>query len=204
MISGDGSRVHWSRSAYELDGNTWWVSPYAIPALGDVDADGEPEIIATLYEGAGEYAALVVALDADGNVKWVAEEPFTSTLSGWNARAPSATVGIWDVDQDGMPEVFAGDRVYSGRDGTLVLPELQHLGSTPVVTDLEGDGVLEIVTVEGIYENDGLLRAAYPTTTDSDSGSWRWPTSMATVRATPLCPETATCTCSTNSASSWP
>ena len=162
LISGDGSQVHWSRSEYVLDDGTWWISPYMYPALGDVDADGQPEIIATLYQGRGDYSGRLVALDGNGDVEWVGEESFWSTQSRWNAAAPSAHVGIWDLDQDGVPEVLAGDRVYSGLDGAVVLPELQHLGSSPVVTDLEGDGVLEIVTVEGIFENDGTLRCTLP------------------------------------------
>ena len=48
LISGDGTAVHWTKQKWEWQGE--WYEPIAAgtPALGDVDLDGEPEIVVAL------------------------------------------------------------------------------------------------------------------------------------------------------------
>jgi hypothetical protein len=71
-------------------------------AIGDIDGDGIPEIVAARVGGG------VVALSNTGEVKWLT-----------NAE-PTPNPSIADLDGDGNPEVLAGGTVLDGRTGQQI------------------------------------------------------------------------------------
>ncbi|WP_437964838.1 FG-GAP-like repeat-containing protein [Sorangium sp. So ce260] len=129
------------------------------PALGDVDQDGTPDVIAA---GASEAAALALAGERG------ADAPGPHLLAVWSGtsgamlpRAPFVledhTLGnsqaVVDLNGDGYPEVLTGSSGYflhafdgCGRE-PRGFPKFtgQSIATTPAVGDLDGDGTLEIV-----------------------------------------------------------
>ena len=187
VISGDGSLVHWSRDIWEIDGTEYSAIAEHTPALGDVDNDGEPEIVGLLgpheivYPTTGfwgwvdqhhthEPVCALVVLSADG----VLESAVT------DIRCEAHSPAIADMDGDGMPDILVDRRVFEG-DGLLELTDPLALatgargtstwywtGGIMVPVDLDGDGLMEGVTGSHIQEWDGSLRCL----TDSPDG---WP-----------------------------
>lgn len=136
-ISGaDGSEL-WSVTdpAYLLTGDLGI-------AVGDIDNDGRPEIIA-----AHDQTRTPIAFEHDGTFKW------QSTVPIWSACS------IADLDHDGTPEIVCGATVLNNN-GTL---RWQRTGSGILgdqysnVVDLDLDGNPEIVSGGKAYKADGTL-----------------------------------------------
>lgn len=121
------------------------------PALGDVNDDGIPEIVAATIGG----NAAVVALDG------ATAEP----LEGWPVRLKQETVNaapiIADVDGDGMNDVLiaalstgpASDAWIWALNSKgeqlpgypIMLPQDDIVSAAPAAADLDGDGDLELI-----------------------------------------------------------
>jgi|GEM_PF-566092 len=152
VLSGDsGAEV---MSAWDLDhaGDTWSFYRYSTVALGDIDGDGETEIVGTLYNGSC-YAG---AISADGVVEWVA----TAVSVSCRAHAPA----LHDLDGDGLVEVVYGRQVLNGADGTLrgegtggagYYSGYSNSGFHSFGADLDGDGTLEVIAGSDVYDADG-------------------------------------------------
>jgi hypothetical protein len=158
-LHGDGSGVLWQTSSTAHGYGT-------SPAVGDVDGDGSPDIISVReYESSlladGDYTA--VMYDADGNEVW--ESDHFIGLDFDYATGPI----ISDMDHDGSPEVVVG-RVILNADGTTRGVGTEGRGSwgvtemwkwtiseasVPAVTDLDLDGIEEVVVGNAIYSPDG-------------------------------------------------
>jgi hypothetical protein len=140
---------------FEIDGSEWsegWpfnlsAAAHGTPAIGDVDGDGEAEIFVTESDR-------LHLLETDG-----------SELDGWPRTisgalfAPLSSAALGDLDGDGDLEAVVGTWM-DGRtrvevhafhhDGSDVVgwPQTAGDGHTecpPVITDLEGDGELEVL-----------------------------------------------------------
>ncbi|MCP4659236.1 MAG: hypothetical protein GY856_27820, partial [bacterium] len=99
-------------------------------AIGDLDGDGWPEIVAML-----QWAGIVV-LEHTGEVKW--------TLSGVDSGSYGGPT-IANVDGEGLPEIVVGAWVVNA-DGTFHSSQRRNAGRGLVsVADLDLDGALEIV-----------------------------------------------------------
>lgn len=135
-------------------GSLQLVSHSSPPALGDLDGDGRAEIVAnkaggglvafTYDEGIGSWTVLWRSTLADGTT------PYNPVGSGW--AGPS----IYDLDDDGVPEVLRGGIVLdsAGRlidEGSLGLISYSN-GVFAVVADVDGDGLAEMVTGQGVYQ----------------------------------------------------
>ncbi len=130
-----------SRTRYDSKNQYTNSSAGPAPAVGDLDGDGNPEIVAAFSE------KRVYAWRSDG-----------STLPGWPIRASGdATTSpiLADLDADGKLEVICGlanGRMDIRRSDGSEFPEWPisvgrkgHL--FPVVIDMDGDGDLEIVAL---------------------------------------------------------
>jgi hypothetical protein len=143
---------------------------YASPAVADLDADGQAEVVWGAYD--------VVALDGStGGLEWRA----TSGQRVWPG------VAVADLTGDGTLEVVvgrSGDQVtVYDRFGSAVWTR-NPFGSgevrTLAVADLETDGALEIVAGRAssgstrqlsVFEPDGSVRPGWPARRDGEPGN---------------------------------
>ena len=117
-------------------------------AVGDLDADGKPELVVVQAGGS------VAALGHDGALKWA-----SAAYPGDIAFAFMSAPAIADLDADGKPEVIVG-RVILNNDGSLRGKGMYGTGaptygSTSFAADLEGDGVQEVIVGNAVYHADG-------------------------------------------------
>ncbi len=161
---GDGDRARVAAVGVEgrvwlLEGATgevtWSVAPGvggtgAMPALGDLDGDGLPEVVVAGADG-------VFALRGqDGSVLWEAPSP---TPGHGDIGGPV----LADLDADGVPEVILGRRILRGDTGALRGEGPYGTGGVgeeggvawPAAADLDGDGTQEVVVGNAAYAVDG-------------------------------------------------
>jgi len=135
------------------------------PAIADVDNDLYPDIVGLSGNGS------VYVLSRTGELKWSASVDPALSAPGQRTRTAHPKKGFFgapviaDIDADGQKEIIAGAidghiYVFNGRDGTLrpgfparlfernAGKENFHgeIITTPAVADLDGDGILEIVS----------------------------------------------------------
>lgn len=139
-IKKDGSNVPgWPKtvSSYGLEG---------APAVGDIDGDGQDEIVVTNHGlTSGGY---IYAFKKDG-----------STVQGFpvNHGYSTRTPVLADVNGDGKMEIIVNKRTYpTGQvyiykgDGTVLTGWPKNIGSVPASSsaagDINGDGIIEIVS----------------------------------------------------------
>jgi hypothetical protein len=140
----------------------------APPALGDIDGDGEPEVVI----GEGGY-------DLTDDNKLYAWNADGSLVPGFPVLVPSPspwatgslplqyTPILADFDGDGTVEILATHLndwgfVVVEPDGTVSdvtgHPMRQGLWAPPMVDDVDGDGLLEIVAASGDADENGEIR----------------------------------------------
>lgn len=158
------------------------------PALGDLDNDGVPEIVAVRGQNLNESNGKV---QVQGLVAWKrTSDDGTTWEPMWeNETYPTAgvhtnggaTVAIADLDGDGNPEVIVGNVVINGQDGTLKWDGVEtsmgtggignnaFLGPASAVGDVDLDGNQEIAAGNTLYDHDGTVLWTYEYMT-SNSG----------------------------------
>jgi hypothetical protein len=138
---------------YVLDGATgqvhWQSDPIIdasfTPALGDIDGDGLPEIVAVRHG-----TQHLVAFEHDGGMKWQSDQPWPDF--GFSALA------LADLQGDGEVEILADVYVYSAaglRQLALEETTITGWGNATTAADLDGDGDLEIVLGRSAFHHDG-------------------------------------------------
>lgn len=144
---------------YVLDGATGQlhfqvptlVSFSFTPAIGDIDNDGIPEIVAVIGPGINGVVR-VIAFEHDGTHKWTSNKAFMHYQGG--------SIALADLDNDGDVEILV-DRLVLDHLGNLVLEAPAHNGilqnSAVTAADLDGDGDLEIITGQMAYHHDGTM-----------------------------------------------
>ena len=115
------------------------INPSGQLAGGDIDGMPGNEVIAC-GDGTG-----TLAFHGDGTPYW------TSPTTG--CSMPS----IADLDGDGHPEVIVEGGILDGATGTLKHAFVPPLDSSFIVSDLDGDGQLDIITADRGYHADGTL-----------------------------------------------
>jgi hypothetical protein len=136
------------------------VSCTATPALGDIDGDGQAELV-TIWNDAGTYR--VKAFEHDGTPKW------QNTTDGDMAdqfTRESGAIALHDLDADGDVEIVFNHEAYD-HEGVLLWehenPDPGELEAT-TAADLDKDGQLEVITGHAAYRADGsVYYDNYPT-----------------------------------------
>ncbi len=176
VLRWDGTELPgWPQST----GNHWI---WATPAIGDVDGDGEPEIVANNLGGQTLvwHVDGTELLDGDGDPS--TNGPFyvrdVLPWAEWNRSSPA----LFDLDGDGAREIIFGTRygwnaqnyLYALKADTTQPPGFPYAtgggGSimcSPTVADLNGDGTWEIVFVSEddtlhVLEPDGTHYPGFP------------------------------------------
>ncbi len=143
------------------DGSTLWSDPNASlgyaasPALGDLDGDGDPEVVVvreyatSMWGGQGDYT--VVAYSGTGHQLWESEH-FVGAQVNYET-SPSLS----DMDHDGSVEIVAGRVILDAQGATVATSDDGGGGSfmVPAVTDLDLDGVEEVIGGLAWYDLDG-------------------------------------------------
>jgi RHS repeat-associated protein len=123
----------------------------ATPAIGDLDGDGAPEIVAFVANGG------VAAFDHAGRELW--RTASTVTDNGYNY----GSISLYDLEGDGLVEILHHGAVLN-HDGSIrwrVQP--QAWNRVPVYAiDVDGDGVQEVVVGPYMYSADGELLRTIP------------------------------------------
>ena len=138
----DGSEV------FTVTDPNYQINVASSVAVGDIDGDGRPEIIACDSSG-----ARLIAFEHDGTFKW--RSPNLEAIN-WGASA------IADLDQDGIPEIIVGRQVLNSN-GTIRWTGAggngsgSGVGPLSLVADVDLDGSPEIVAGNTIYRADGTI-----------------------------------------------
>ncbi len=142
VLDGETGQEHYSLSP---------GSSMVTPAIGDIDGDGEPEIVTATNLLLGPLA--FIAFDTDGSVMW-------QTAAIWEHDQGGA-IGIADFDNDGSPEIYA-DGILLSADGNVLFSAPPQVGWTivqrstaTIAADLDGDDDLELVLGQAAYHHDG-------------------------------------------------
>ncbi len=148
---------------YVLDGatgNEHFMIPTAItwsinPAIGDIDGDGIPEIVAATGPGFGGPSS-AVAFEHDGTLKWQNASSISHSQGG--------AITLADLDNDGDVEISMDRLIIDHLGNTIAtLPETQVADNfTTVAADLDGDGDGEIVIGANAYHHDGTVYFSNP------------------------------------------
>jgi len=161
IVTVNGGGVHAAGPIYMLSGDKGevqvvfdgLVDASVTPALGDIDGDGIPEVIAN------DPSGHLVAYDNHGKIKWV-----TTTVAEYYADEYQycGAIAIYDLDGDGSPEIIDGFEVLDNKGNHLFSHDVSAWDGVfycPAMTaaDLDGDGLPEVIFGNAAYHHDGTV-----------------------------------------------
>jgi hypothetical protein len=127
-------------------------------AVGDIDGDGLPEIVAM------KRTTGTAAFEHDGTLKWESADPQGADADG-GGRDPYPSIA--DLDGDGIGEVIVGRVVLDGATGrtrwrgTGFVGRNSFLGLMSTVADVDLDGRPEVIAGATVYRGDGRIWWTY-------------------------------------------
>ena len=151
VISGSNCQLEAS-----IDGGENPFLPDVSPALGDVNGDGRPDIVVADLERNGTATATGVSVWTPTGYGAPRFEPIgrqTSSLASSRVKA----ISLHDVDgqSNDLPEILTDSGMYGFKDAFDAIEERVNLEGgalePPVVHDVDGDHIAELVTSTGIY-----------------------------------------------------
>ena len=175
LYPGDGSAAPLELTHLPSDVGALQPSYQAELALGDIDGDGLPDIVATWVADPVNQRCSPGAIRPDGSIVWV--QP------GIDVDCIHHAPALADVEGDGAVEVVFGDWLLEGASGVIRWQgglgqgfdnSYGNSGFHSFAVDLDGDGLQEVVTGNTIYEHDGQIRCdtgaldGYPAVADLD------------------------------------
>ncbi len=126
---------------------------------GLIDDDDHPDIVFTAFTGSGyrDPGALVAISGVDGSTLW------SITSAGGYLPLGSGGVAIGDLDADGRPSVLvaaSGGLLSVDNTGAFEWYAAVEAATNgcPAISDLEGDGMAEVVFGRTVVEADGAVR----------------------------------------------
>ncbi len=163
--------ITYTVQAFNMDGTpvTGWPKTLpqptqSAPSFGDIDGDGEGELVVTTLLGTSQGS--IYAWHKDGTL--VAGFP---VVHGYSTRTPV----LADIDNDGAMEIIVNKRIYplgeewayKGDGSVLWSQSLNHVpASSAAVGDITGDGVPEIICESylSLYamDNTGNILSGFP------------------------------------------
>ena len=151
---------HFSVGAAEIEASGGpagiWFDNSGGLAVGDIDADGSVDIVATVTKGG------TIALERDGTFKWYSTDP-VNNVEHYAATQPS----IADIDSDGKPEIVQGRVVLNGEDGTVQwigtagIGTNGFLGPVSSLGDIDLSGNLNVLAGNTSYETTGAVQHSF-------------------------------------------
>ena len=164
IVAGPGGADTPPSRLYVLDGLTGVEHFFAqelvqfggTPALGDIDGDGLPEIVALSAD------VKLVAFEHDGSVKWKSAQ----NVQGWQSSA----VGLADVDEDGDVEIFVSNQLFDHMGNQLWAAGPPSTYSATMAANLDGQPGLEVLNGATVVHSDGS-----PYFNAGDDGGWIHP-----------------------------
>ena len=159
-LDGTTGSIHWQSGVLE-NGAKAQPEP-ATPALGDIDGDGFPDVVAAASnDGGSDPAGRLVSLEGrTGDVQWLVSTPYT------NREEHCGAVNLYDLDANGTVEVLLGAWIANGVDGSTVglgehgtgtgydspYASGWHAAMMSAAADIDRDGKQEIVTGNALYD----------------------------------------------------
>jgi hypothetical protein len=134
------------------------INPAMVPAIGDIDGDGLPEIVAAGWLLGdlinGNEPSGLIAFEHDGTPKW--KVPLM--WNNFSDQLQTASVSIHDLEGDGQVEILAATSVFDGKSGGLIWnAQDDTLNLSSLAVDLDMDGKLEVTTGIRAYDSAGTL-----------------------------------------------
>jgi len=138
-------------------------SPEVSVALGDVDGDGRPDIVAADEDRSG-------VAPVSGIEVWKVQGSGTDFVELARRRQLGSTslikgLALHDLDDNGLPEILTEDSILTYDPDAKAILELVGLRShypngadsvpgvePPAVTDIDGDHTAELVTTQGVFD----------------------------------------------------
>ena len=125
---------------------------YAQPYIGDIDNDGQSEIVTVGYSNSPRQASSIVIYGSNLQLKYSFNTPQMYVYGGY-------PVAIADVDRDGFAEIFIhctdGHLRSYHHDGTLLwtsnATSATERAPSLIIADVNGDSIPEIWSLDKIY-----------------------------------------------------
>jgi len=150
LIDGrDGTQI-WTNTTPE-DGSSGWAGLSV--ALGDIDGDEWPDIVAVTGEGK------VALVNDKGEVTRISDQPVGDIGGsfGWGGG-----LAIADMDHDGFPEIAYGRTLFTTTNGAITRKWVGEAGTGGGIgrelshmVDVDGNGVSDLLAGNTAYDIDG-------------------------------------------------